>query len=166
MDLRETGWDSMGWIHMAQDMAQWRTLVNTIMNVLAAQSTGNILTNSVTLNISRSTLLRGDRVSICFEMNYHTTLYVPTPIVSIPTQTFAHSPCWCYSWEYIRSWVTSSCMISQNNTVLIRTLEVPGSNQYSQNVYLDWHYRGLPQCQLNMRTVPHHTTSSFRILFN
>jgi hypothetical protein len=30
MDLRETGWDGMDWIELAQD--QWRALVNAVMN--------------------------------------------------------------------------------------------------------------------------------------
>jgi hypothetical protein len=29
MDLRETGWDGMDWI----ELAQWRALVNTAMNL-------------------------------------------------------------------------------------------------------------------------------------
>jgi hypothetical protein len=33
IDLRETGWDGMDWIHMAQDRDQWRDLVNTVMNL-------------------------------------------------------------------------------------------------------------------------------------
>jgi hypothetical protein len=33
MDLREIGWDGMGWIDLAQDRYQWRALVNTIMNL-------------------------------------------------------------------------------------------------------------------------------------
>jgi hypothetical protein len=33
MDLRETGWDGMDWIDLAQDRDQWRTLVNTVMNL-------------------------------------------------------------------------------------------------------------------------------------
>jgi hypothetical protein len=33
MDLRETGWGGMGWIDLAQDRYQWRTLVNTVMNL-------------------------------------------------------------------------------------------------------------------------------------
>jgi hypothetical protein len=39
MDLRETGWGSVDWIHLAQDRDQWRALVNTVMNlrVLAPQ---------------------------------------------------------------------------------------------------------------------------------
>jgi hypothetical protein len=31
MDLREIGWDGMDWIDLAQDMDQWRALVNTVM---------------------------------------------------------------------------------------------------------------------------------------
>jgi hypothetical protein len=33
MDLREIGWDGMDWIDLAQDRDQWRTLVNTVMNL-------------------------------------------------------------------------------------------------------------------------------------
>jgi hypothetical protein len=33
MDLREIGWDGMAWTDMAQDRDQWRTLVNTVMNL-------------------------------------------------------------------------------------------------------------------------------------
>jgi hypothetical protein len=33
MDLREIGWGSMDWIHLAQDRDQWRALVNTVMNL-------------------------------------------------------------------------------------------------------------------------------------
>jgi hypothetical protein len=33
MDLREIGLDGMDWIELAQDRGQWRTLVNTVMNL-------------------------------------------------------------------------------------------------------------------------------------
>jgi hypothetical protein len=33
MDLREIGWDGVAWIDMAQDMDQWRALVNTVLNL-------------------------------------------------------------------------------------------------------------------------------------
>jgi hypothetical protein len=33
MDLKEIGWDSMDWIDLAQDGVQWRTRVNTIINL-------------------------------------------------------------------------------------------------------------------------------------
>jgi hypothetical protein len=32
MDLREIGWDSVDWIHLAQDRGQWWVLVDTVMN--------------------------------------------------------------------------------------------------------------------------------------
>jgi hypothetical protein len=32
IDLRETGWDGMDWIDLAQDRDQGRALVNTVMN--------------------------------------------------------------------------------------------------------------------------------------
>jgi hypothetical protein len=33
-DLREIGWDGMGWINLAQDRDLWRALVITVMNLL------------------------------------------------------------------------------------------------------------------------------------
>jgi hypothetical protein len=33
IDLIQTGWDSTDWIDLAQDRDQWRTLVNTVMDL-------------------------------------------------------------------------------------------------------------------------------------
>jgi hypothetical protein len=33
MDLREIGIDGANWIRLAQDRVQWRTCVNTVMNL-------------------------------------------------------------------------------------------------------------------------------------
>jgi hypothetical protein len=33
MDLREIGWEVVYWIHLTQDRNQWRTYVNTVMNL-------------------------------------------------------------------------------------------------------------------------------------
>jgi hypothetical protein len=33
MDLRDIGWNSMGWIDLAQDRDQWKGLVNTVMKL-------------------------------------------------------------------------------------------------------------------------------------
>jgi hypothetical protein len=33
MHIREIGWGCMDWIHLAQDKDQWRSLVNTLMNL-------------------------------------------------------------------------------------------------------------------------------------
>jgi hypothetical protein len=40
IDLRETGWGGVEWIHLAQDMDRWRAVVNAVMNlrVLAPRS--------------------------------------------------------------------------------------------------------------------------------
>jgi hypothetical protein len=32
MDLGETGWKVMDWMHLSQDSDQWRAAVNTVMN--------------------------------------------------------------------------------------------------------------------------------------
>jgi hypothetical protein len=36
MDLREIEWGGVDWIDMAQDMDQWRALVNAVMNLWVA----------------------------------------------------------------------------------------------------------------------------------
>jgi hypothetical protein len=33
MDLREMGWNGMDWIDLAEDRAQWRALMNVVMNL-------------------------------------------------------------------------------------------------------------------------------------
>jgi hypothetical protein len=33
MDLGEMGWDGVDWIDMAQDMDQWRALVNMVLHI-------------------------------------------------------------------------------------------------------------------------------------
>jgi hypothetical protein len=33
IDLREIEWDGVDWIELVQDRAQWRALVNTVMNL-------------------------------------------------------------------------------------------------------------------------------------
>jgi hypothetical protein len=35
MDLRNIEWDFVDWIYMVQDRDQWRTLVNTVLNLRA-----------------------------------------------------------------------------------------------------------------------------------
>jgi hypothetical protein len=32
IDLRETGWDGMDWIDLAQNRDQWKAFVNMVMN--------------------------------------------------------------------------------------------------------------------------------------
>jgi len=33
MDLRETGWEGVNWMHLTLDKDWWWTLVNTVMNL-------------------------------------------------------------------------------------------------------------------------------------
>jgi hypothetical protein len=33
MDLRETEWEDVAWIHLANDRDQWRDVVNKVMNL-------------------------------------------------------------------------------------------------------------------------------------
>jgi hypothetical protein len=41
--LREIGWDSMDWIHLAQHREEWMALVNTIMNLRVPINFGKFL---------------------------------------------------------------------------------------------------------------------------
>jgi hypothetical protein len=38
VDLRETGWEGVDWIHLPQVRDRWWTLVNTVMRLLALAS--------------------------------------------------------------------------------------------------------------------------------
>jgi hypothetical protein len=40
MDIRETGWEGVDWMNLAQDREQWRALVNTILNFAFHKSQG------------------------------------------------------------------------------------------------------------------------------
>jgi hypothetical protein len=33
MDLKETGWGSVRWVHLAQERDEWRAFVNMVMNL-------------------------------------------------------------------------------------------------------------------------------------
>jgi hypothetical protein len=43
MDHRKLGWESVDWMNLVEDRDQWRTVVNTVMNVLVP--VGNFLTS-------------------------------------------------------------------------------------------------------------------------
>jgi hypothetical protein len=58
IDLRETGWDGMGWIDLAQDRDQWRTLVNTIINFRVSQNARKFLSGYTIGRSSRRAQLR------------------------------------------------------------------------------------------------------------
>jgi hypothetical protein len=43
MDVRETGWQVVNWIHLAQDTNQWRDPVDTITNIRVPKTATNFL---------------------------------------------------------------------------------------------------------------------------
>jgi hypothetical protein len=44
VDVRENGWEGVGWIHLVQDRDQWWALVNVVMNLPIPKKVGNFLT--------------------------------------------------------------------------------------------------------------------------
>jgi hypothetical protein len=36
IDLRKTGWEDVDWMHLVQDIDDWRAVVNVVMNVQVA----------------------------------------------------------------------------------------------------------------------------------
>jgi hypothetical protein len=57
MNLREMGWCGVDWIDLAQDMDQWRALVNTVMNRRVPENVGKFLSGCATGGFSRRTQL-------------------------------------------------------------------------------------------------------------
>jgi len=45
MDLRESGWGGVDFIHLAQDRDQWQALANTVMSLRVPYKVGNFLTS-------------------------------------------------------------------------------------------------------------------------
>jgi hypothetical protein len=45
MDLREIGLKDVDWMQLAEDRDQWRTIVNTVMNLQDPYNIGNFLTS-------------------------------------------------------------------------------------------------------------------------
>jgi len=43
IDLREIGWEVVDWMNMAEDRDQWRTVVNTVMNLRVPEEAENFL---------------------------------------------------------------------------------------------------------------------------
>jgi hypothetical protein len=45
MDLKERGWENVGWLLLVQGRAQLLTLVNTVMNLWVPKNLENFLTS-------------------------------------------------------------------------------------------------------------------------
>jgi hypothetical protein len=59
MDVREIGWEGVGWIHLLQGRDQWRAVVKAVMNLRVPREAENFLINWATISFSRSTMLHG-----------------------------------------------------------------------------------------------------------
>jgi hypothetical protein len=53
MDLRDILWDDIDWIDLAQDMDDWRVLVNAVINHRAPQNAGKFLSGCTIGSYSR-----------------------------------------------------------------------------------------------------------------
>ena len=49
-DLKEVRWKGVGWTDLSQDRGQWRTTMNTLLNIRVPQNAGNLLTNGGTVS--------------------------------------------------------------------------------------------------------------------
>jgi hypothetical protein len=58
IDLRETGWDDMDWIDLAQDRDQWRALVNMAINLRVPYNAGKFLSSCTIGSFSRRAQVR------------------------------------------------------------------------------------------------------------
>jgi hypothetical protein len=58
--LRETGWEGVEWIHLAQDRDQWQAFMNMVMNIWVPQKVESFFTSQVTISFSSRTLLHGE----------------------------------------------------------------------------------------------------------
>jgi hypothetical protein len=58
IDIRETAWDGMDWIDLAQDGDQWRALVNTVTNLRVPSNAGKFLIGFKMVGFSRRSQLR------------------------------------------------------------------------------------------------------------
>jgi hypothetical protein len=57
MDFAEIECEVLDWIHLAQDSAQWRALVNTVMNLRVPSEAGNLLVSCATVRFPGKNLL-------------------------------------------------------------------------------------------------------------
>lgn len=71
LDLKESGWDGVIWIHLSQDRAKKRAAVNTIMDLRFPQHMGNFLSRWWTTILSRTLL---HVVSLLVSQSPRTTL--------------------------------------------------------------------------------------------
>jgi hypothetical protein len=53
MNLRGIEWGSLDWIDLAENRDQWRTLVNTVMNIQVIQNVGRFLSSCANVGFSR-----------------------------------------------------------------------------------------------------------------
>jgi alpha-glucosidase (family GH31 glycosyl hydrolase) len=51
MDLRETGWCGVEWIHLAQDRDGWRAVVNAVMNLRVVNAVMNLRVVNAVMNL-------------------------------------------------------------------------------------------------------------------
>jgi hypothetical protein len=58
MDLKDVGCGGgVDWFYLAQNIDTWRSLVNTVMNILLPYIAGNFFTSGESVSFSRRTVL-------------------------------------------------------------------------------------------------------------
>jgi len=59
MDLQDECGGGVDWFYLAQNIDRWRSLVNTVMNLLLPYSAENFLTSGEAVSFSRRTVRHG-----------------------------------------------------------------------------------------------------------
>jgi hypothetical protein len=76
MNRKETGWEAMDWINLAQDMNKWQAVVKMVMNLWVLSNVGNFLINWEAVSFTRKTcpkvLVDRYELRMCHHMLYIT----------------------------------------------------------------------------------------------
>jgi hypothetical protein len=75
-DIKETEYESVEWIHLAQCRGQWWALVNTVLNLRLPRKTGNVTIGATISLYKYSICAAGSKLVTDFQTRNNTTATV------------------------------------------------------------------------------------------